>query len=106
LTRELTIGVWRWWLATGLAVTATLLLIAVPLMLRPHPAAANPGLQDRDYVGGLAIWLTVFWAGLLLGAILTSARRRPAAPETKAPADPGTKISAAIEPEASSDRLI
>jgi hypothetical protein len=44
-------------------------------MLRPHPAAANPGLVDRDYATGLAVWLAVFWAALLLGAFITTAHR-------------------------------
>ena len=66
----------RGWVAAGLAVTATLLLIAVPLMWRPHRAAPNPGLQDRDYTTGLALWLGGLWAGVLLGAIVTAARRR------------------------------
>jgi hypothetical protein len=65
----------RGWVAAGLAVTATLLLIAVPLLWRPHRAAPNPGLQDRDYLAGLAVWLGALWAGVLLGALVTAARR-------------------------------
>jgi hypothetical protein len=69
----------RGWVTAGLAVTATLLLIAVPLVWRPHPAPPNPGLQDRDYVVELAIWLAALWAGVLAGALLTRRRhaRRP-----------------------------
>jgi amino acid transporter len=74
-TRTAATRVWRWWIAAGLAVTGTLLLIALPLTLRPHPAAANPGLEDRDYTTGLAVWLAVFWAVLLLGAFITSRRQ-------------------------------
>lgn len=66
----------RGWIAAGLAVTATLLLIAVPLLWRPHRAPHYPGLNDRDYLPGLAIWLGALWAGVLLGAIITARRRR------------------------------
>jgi hypothetical protein len=67
---------WRRWVAAGLAVTATLLLIAVPLVWRPQPAPPNPGLQDRDYTAGLAAWLAVLWAGVLLGAVTSHLRDR------------------------------
>jgi hypothetical protein len=73
-TRTAATRIWRWWIAAGLAVTGTLLLIALPLTLRPHPAAANPGLEDRDYMAGLAVWLAVFWAALLLGAFIATRR--------------------------------
>jgi hypothetical protein len=95
LSRLLPTRVWRWWIAAGLAVTGTLLLIVLPLTLRPHPAAANPGLVDRDYTTGLAIWLAVFWAGLLLGAAITS---------RLAAYSHGKKVPATIEPKPSSDR--
>jgi hypothetical protein len=64
----------RWWVAAGLAVTATVLLVAVPLLWRPHRAPHFPGLHDRDYFPGLAVWLGAFWAAVLLGAALTAAR--------------------------------
>jgi hypothetical protein len=95
-TRTVATRVWRWWIVAGLAVTGTLVLIALPLTLRPHPAAANPGLEDRDYTTGLVVWLAVFWAGLLLGAAITS--RRLTAHSR------GKKVPATIEPEPSSDR--
>jgi hypothetical protein len=66
----------RGWVTAGLAVTVTLLLIAIPLVWRPHPAPPNPGLQDRDYIAELAVWLAALWAGVLAGALTT--RRRHA----------------------------
>jgi uncharacterized membrane protein YphA (DoxX/SURF4 family) len=68
--------VWQRWITAGLAITATLLLIAAPLMWRPHPAPPNPGLQDRDYTTGLTIWLAALWAGILTAAILSRRRSR------------------------------
>jgi hypothetical protein len=67
---------WRHRVAVGLAGTGTLLLLAVPLLLRPSPAAPNPGLQDRPYLPELAFFLALFWAVLLV----TPARRRPRPP--------------------------
>ncbi|MDW5330161.1 hypothetical protein [Plantactinospora sp. KLBMP9567] len=57
----------RTWIGAGLTVTATLLVIAVPLLWRPAPAPPNPGLQDRDYLVQLTVWLAVLWAGLAIG---------------------------------------
>ncbi|MGN9908921.1 hypothetical protein ACTMTJ_15365 [Phytohabitans sp. LJ34] len=80
LARLLPGRTWRRWVAAGLAVTGTLLLIATPLVWRPHRAPPNPGLQDRDYVRGLAIWLAVLWACVLLGAAASRLRARRARP--------------------------
>jgi hypothetical protein len=66
----------RWWVAAGLAVTGTFLLVAVPLIWRPDRAPHYPGLNDRDYLPGLAIWLGAVWAGVLLGAIIAARHRR------------------------------
>lgn len=55
------------WLTTGVAVSATLLLITLPLIWRPAAAPPNPGLQDRDYLAGLTIWLALLWIGLMVG---------------------------------------
>jgi hypothetical protein len=76
LVRALPDRAMRWWVTAGVAVTATLALLAVPLLWRPHRAARNPGLQDRDYVQGLAVWLVVIWAVVILGAVLAGRRRR------------------------------
>jgi hypothetical protein len=69
--------VWRAWVLAGLMVTAVLLLIALPLIWRPDPAAPNPGLQDRDYLTALLVWLAVLWGGVLIGASLSRAAARP-----------------------------
>jgi len=60
--------------AAGLAVTGTLLLIAVPLTWRPAAAPPNPGLQDRDYVVGLGVFLAAVW--LAVAAVAVRPRRR------------------------------
>ncbi|MFB9234151.1 hypothetical protein ACFFWC_01155 [Plantactinospora siamensis] len=70
----------RRWLRGGLVVTGTLLLIAVPLVWRPAAAPPNPGLQDRDYPRGLAVWLLALWLGVAAAALLS--RRRPRRPRT------------------------
>ncbi|SBT52856.1 hypothetical protein [Micromonospora auratinigra] len=55
----------------GLAVTATLLLLAVPLLVRPA------ALRDVDPLPGLLGWLAALWAGVGLGCLL---RRRSGPP--------------------------
>jgi hypothetical protein len=72
LSRLVTDQVRRAWITAGLAATATLLLIAVPLTWRPAPAPPNPGLQDRDYPLELTTGLAVLWAAIMI--ILISAR--------------------------------
>ena len=67
---------WRKLITFGLAASAVLLLIAVPLVWRPDPAAPNPGLQDRDYVTGLAWWLGLGWAGIVIGGLVATVWRR------------------------------
>ncbi|MEV4627125.1 hypothetical protein AB0J90_12630 [Micromonospora sp. NPDC049523] len=76
---------WRTTVIAGLVTTGVLLLVGIPLLTRPMPAAPNPGLDDRDYLPGLLLYLAVLWV-LLLGATagyatLVAARRRgPNAP--------------------------
>ncbi|MDG4786951.1 hypothetical protein O7626_13600 [Micromonospora sp. WMMD1102] len=74
-------------IGTGLAVTATLLLIAVPLLWRPAPGPANPGLQDRNYLLQLGIWLAVLWGGLAIGHRLRRGAARTGRNGRAAPAD-------------------
>lgn len=69
----------RRWLTAGLVASATLLLVAVPLLWRPAAAPPNPGLQDRDYLAGLTVWLTVLWVVVAV-AVLAGPRLRRAVP--------------------------
>jgi MFS family permease len=70
--------------AAALTVTGTLLLIAVPLLWRPHPASPNPGLLDRDYPTGLAVFLGLVWALTALATLRPrSARERQVAGRDK-----------------------
>jgi hypothetical protein len=69
----------RAWLGAGLAVTATLLLVAAPLVWRPTPAPPNPGLQDADHLPGLLVWLALLWTGIALRCLLRQPARRPGA---------------------------
>ncbi|MEU8181180.1 hypothetical protein AB0B85_01040 [Micromonospora sp. NPDC049044] len=60
------------WLSAGLLASATLLLIAVPLLWRPPSAPPNPGLPDRDYPLGLTVGLAVVWAVVVLVLVVTT----------------------------------
>lgn len=72
LSRLVTDQVWRAWITAGLAATATLLLIAVPLTWRPAHAPPNPGLQDRNYPLELTTGLAILWTVIMI--ILISIR--------------------------------
>lgn len=63
----------RAWITAGLVTTATLLLIAVPLIWRPAPAPANPGLQERNYPLELAGGLAVIWTVIMIVLIVARA---------------------------------
>lgn len=67
---------WRPTVGAGLAATAILALIAVPLIWRPHPAPPNPGLQERAYLPGLAVLVAALWLVLIGVHLLRVARRR------------------------------
>ena len=82
---------WRAPLAAGLVVSAILVLLALPGLLRPSAEEPNPGLADRDLRPGLAAalaatWIVVLTVGLLrrhLDAAETApASRRPGARHT------------------------
>jgi hypothetical protein len=75
----------RAWAAAGLATSAVLALVAVPLLWRPEPAPLNPGLHDRHYGLGLAVALLVVWIGAALGAASRGLRRSRPARSTRPP---------------------
>ncbi|WP_433125052.1 hypothetical protein ACQPWW_21570 [Micromonospora sp. CA-240977] len=60
------------WISAGLLASATLLLIAVPLLWRPPSAPPNPGLPDRDYPLGLTAGLAVVWAVIVLVLVVAA----------------------------------
>ncbi|MGC4758959.1 hypothetical protein [Micromonospora trifolii] len=69
----------RAWITAGLLASATLLLIAAPLLWRPPSAPANPGLPDRDYPLGLTVGLAVLWAAIVIVLVVaTTVDRRVA----------------------------
>jgi hypothetical protein len=65
----------RIWGAAGLATSAVLCLVAVPLLWRPEPAPVNPGLHDRPYGLGLIALLLAVWIGVGAGAASRRLRR-------------------------------
>jgi hypothetical protein len=63
----------RAWITAGLLASATLLLIAVPLLWRPPSAPPNPGLPDRNYPLGLTVGLAVLWAAIVIVLVVATA---------------------------------
>jgi hypothetical protein len=72
---------WRAPVQIGSAVSAVLVLLAVPALWRANAPAANPGLDDRNYPLGLAVYLAVVWLGVLVAGLL---RRRALSSPTRA----------------------
>ncbi|MGC4837923.1 hypothetical protein ACLQ3D_25815 [Micromonospora vinacea] len=72
LSRLVTNRLRRAWIAAGLLASATLLLIAVPLLWRPPSAPPNPGLPDRDYPLGLTVGLAVLWAAIVIVLVVAT----------------------------------
>jgi hypothetical protein len=62
--------------ATGLVVSGALVLVALPVLLRPSAGPPNPGLADRDYPLGLAIALATVWLTVLAVAAVSTVRAR------------------------------
>jgi hypothetical protein len=60
------------WITAGLLASATLLLIAVPLLWRPPSAPPSPGLPDRNYPLGLAVGLAVVWAAIVIVLVVAT----------------------------------
>jgi hypothetical protein len=67
---------WRTAIIAGLVATAVVLLVGVPVLTRPMPAPPNPGLDDRNYLPGLLLFIAVMWALLLAATTLYAWRRR------------------------------
>ncbi|MGM1059773.1 hypothetical protein [Saccharothrix sp. Mg75] len=65
---------WRVPVVVGGVLSGVLVLLAVPLLWRPHAGPANPGLHDRAHGPWLlaavaAIWLGVLVTGLVRGLV-------------------------------------
>ncbi|WP_444947745.1 hypothetical protein [Micromonospora ureilytica] len=74
------------WITAGLLASATLLLLAVPLLWRPPSAPPNPGLPDRNYPLGLAVGLAVVWAAIVIVLVVaTTVDRRVTGRRTDRP---------------------
>ncbi|MGI5521517.1 hypothetical protein ACQEUX_11220 [Micromonospora sp. CA-259024] len=82
LGRLVTDRVRRAWITAGLVASATLLLIAVPLLWRPPSAPPNPGLPDRNYPLGLTAGLAALWAVIAVVLIVIRAVNRRARDRT------------------------
>ncbi|MEU4473958.1 hypothetical protein [Micromonospora sp. NPDC023888] len=78
------------WISAGLLGSATLLLIAVPLLWRPPSAPPNPGLPDRDYPLGLAAGLAVVWAVIVIVLLVATVVGRRGRSELAPPASQET----------------
>lgn len=61
---------WRAAVSAGLITTGVLVLVGIPLLTRPRPAPLNPGLDDRDYLPGLLLYVGVLWALIIAGTAL------------------------------------
>ena len=78
----------RRWLATGLALSLVLLVLAWPGLHSPGRPPDNPTVLPLDYGRGLVLSLAVLWSGLFLVYVMASLRselRRPAVPSADSP---------------------
>src|SRR5262249_20998891 len=73
LVRRLIPPAYRWFLTSGLVVSATLVLVALPQLRGYGRSPGNPSIQPRDYTEGLLIALAVIWGTV---AVLCLARYR------------------------------
>ncbi|MEV1289403.1 hypothetical protein [Micromonospora sp. NPDC049679] len=69
---------WRTAIIAGLVATGVVLLVAVPVLTRPMAGPANPGLDDRNYLPGLLLFIAAMWALLLAATAVYAWRGRPA----------------------------
>ena len=67
-----------WWtpVAVAGACSATLALLAIPVVDTPGARADNASLLDRDYPVGLVIALAAVWACVPVYAVITNRRYR------------------------------
>lgn len=67
-----------WWtpVVVAGACSATLMLLAVPVLDTPGAKADNPSLLDRDYPLGLVISLGVVWACVPIYLVIAGRRQR------------------------------
>jgi hypothetical protein len=68
--------VWRVPVAVGAALTGVLTLLALPELVRPYSAPANPGLHERNYLVALLISLAVVWVLAVAAGITRTVRAR------------------------------
>ncbi len=78
----------------GLAATAAVVVIAVPLVLGYGRIADNPSALPRDYPRGLSLVLAVIWTATAVALLVRSRGRRrprPAGPaaDRQPPSHPG-----------------
>jgi hypothetical protein len=70
---------WRTPVAAGGALSAVLVLLAVPLLWHPFGVPTNPGLHDDDYAVHLLISLAAVWLVVVVAGTVTSRSRARAA---------------------------
>ncbi|SED67393.1 hypothetical protein SAMN04489727_8845 [Amycolatopsis tolypomycina] len=69
---------WRTPVTAGTVITATLAILAFPLLWRPYGTPPMPGLHDTDPTPGLALTVAAVW----LTVVLTALTRRVVPPIT------------------------
>jgi hypothetical protein len=65
---------WRVPVITGLAVSGVLVLVGLPVLLRPSAGPPNPGLADRHYLPGLLVALAVIWVIVAVAGMTATGR--------------------------------
>lgn len=81
---------WRAPVVVGGVLSGVLLLVAVPLLWRPHAGPVNPGLHDRDYASGLLVAVAAVWLGVSAACWWAGRRHRASDPGTRRAGRPGS----------------